>query len=107
MAVHVSLTYYFWKYCVARRESRSIRAAPPQLLLCLLFSHWAPDTDSLLESSDRTKPNRCEWRCGRSAQNPGNGRPLFLSFCAAVVGLNECDGPIELLDGGGGDFSEN
>ena len=21
--------------------------------------------------------------------------------------LNECDGPIELLDGGGGDFSEN
>ena len=85
-----------------------MQAAPPQLLLCLLFSHWAPDTDSLLESSDRTKPNRCEWR-GRSAQNPGNGRPLsfFLSFFLRRGGwLNEC-GPIELLDGGDCDFSEN
>ena len=77
--------------------------------VCLSFALGAPDTDSLLESSDRTKPNRCEWRCDRSAQqNPGNGRPLFLSFFLRRGGwLNECDGPIELLDGGCGDFSEN
>ena len=105
MAVHVSLTYYFWKYCVARRESRSIQLLNffyvcffrTGLLTRIHFLSLLTGRNQIVASGVAVAQLRIRTQ-----------EMAALSFFLRRGGwLNECDGPIELLDGGGGDFSEN
>ena len=95
---------------VLRCASRESLAQYMRLLLNFFYVCWSAlgsrhGFTSWVFWQDETKSLRVALR--PLSSEPRKWPPSLSFFLRRGGWLNECDGPIELLDGGGGDFSEN